>query len=105
MKTLKVAVSQPRVANPAGREIVEYAIVKFPDTDNAMIIPGDRVSETCDNWPYYKQIAKIEVDRPVIMAGSFEEVEADIMQIIRSEAIDAGILEENECGALFISHI
>lgn len=100
MKTLNIAVSQSRVANPFGREVAKYLIIGDA-RDCAHIVSSADAEEWSSEYGY-ETVAIVNVDRPMIMAGSFEEIEADILSIIKEEAINEEICVTNEAGTLFI---
>lgn len=97
MTTLNVTVSQSRVANPFGREIAEYLIIK-DSYDMAHIVPSVKADEWSSDYGY-QAVAKVNVNRPAVMAG---DVEDDILYIIKEEAIKEKICITNVAGTLFV---
>lgn len=100
MTTLYVTVSQHRVANPFGREAVEYFLIK-DSNDCVYIVPSDEANEWSSEYGYHV-VAKVNVDRPLVMVGNIEDIEAEIISIIREEAIQEEICITNMAGTLFV---
>lgn len=100
MTTLNISVSQARVANVAGKEVAKYFIIG-DSCDLAYIVS----SKDADDWnPDYgfHVVTEVNVEMPVIVSGSREEIESDILSIIKDEAVKENICSLNECGTLFI---
>lgn len=87
---------QPRVKNDFGTDVAEYFLVK-DDNDLIYIVAKD----DAEDWQFCELYAEVEVTRPTVMFGSMDEIESDIHQIIKAEAVEKGICVTNECGTLF----
>lgn len=103
METIKISVTQPRVANPLEATTSRYGIIVIADNKEVLIVREGKISEYMDfaALGYYRLAAMVNVTRPAIMAGDEDEVESDIIGIIRKSLVRTGVCSENECGVLF----
>lgn len=99
MKTIKINLTQPRVANVAGNATTMYAILKDSDSI-AYIVRKDELDEWRE-WGF-KTAALAEVTHPAIMAGNAEEIESDIRREIEEAVLAEGVCVANNFGALFV---
>lgn len=101
MTTLNVTIAQPRVSNPFGAFMCEYFICKIVRDNVAFIFSAEEMAEDSTPSAAWETIAKINVTRPYVMAGSVDEIEQDIINVIRREVVKSGVCTENKFGVLF----
>lgn len=71
METIKISVTQPRVANPLEATTSRYGIIVIADNKEILIVREGKISEYMDFAApgYYRLAAMVNVTRPAIMLG------------------------------------